>query len=119
MEVNNDRDDDSLDEGDYSQLKPLDDEDSEVTPIVEITNPQLFDLSGETESISTMGNPIASTSVTFYDDGNLMNLPIILIYLYEQTYLLRPNKLVLQVLKMQVRQHPAKLLLSGLKCQVL
>ena len=71
MELNNDRDDDSLDLGDFSQLKPLDDDDSESTPIVEITNPKLFDLTGENESVSTIGNSVASASVTFQEEYGL------------------------------------------------
>ena len=66
MEVNNDRDDDSLEWGDFSQIRQIDDDDSEATPSVEMRNPRLFDLSGETESVSTIGNSVSS--VQFQED---------------------------------------------------
>ena len=67
MEIKNDADDDSLEWHDFSQIRPLDDDLSEVTPDVEIRNPRLFNLSGETESVSTIGNSVSST-VTFREN---------------------------------------------------
>ena len=66
MELNNDKDDDSIEWGDFSRVRPLDDDDSEATPVLEQRNQRLFDLTGETESVSTMGNSVSS--VTFQDD---------------------------------------------------
>lgn len=66
MEVNNDRDDDSLEWGDFTQLRQIDDDDSAATPVVELRNPRLFDLSGEAESVSTIGNSVSS--VQFQED---------------------------------------------------
>lgn len=66
MEMNNDRDDNSLNWGDYSQLRPIEDDNSDISSVVEIRNPKLFDLSGETESVSTLGN----SSVTFDENQN-------------------------------------------------
>ena len=67
MELTNDADDDSLEWHDFSQIRPLDDDLSDATPDVEIRNPKLFDLSGETESVSTIGNSVSST-VTFREE---------------------------------------------------
>ena len=66
IELNNDKDDDSIEWGDFSRVRPLDDDDSEETPVLEQRNQLLFDLTGETESVSTMGNSVSS--VTFQDD---------------------------------------------------
>ena len=73
LEVQHDANDDSLDWGDFSQLRPLDDDDdSNEGPDVELRNPKLFDLSGESESVSTIGNSIAS--VTFQDQDDINTL---------------------------------------------
>ena len=66
MEMNNDRDDDSLDWGDYSQLRPIEDDESDISSVAELRNPKLFDLSGESESVSTIG----TSSVTFNETDN-------------------------------------------------
>ena len=69
MELNNDNDDDSIEWGDFSLVRPLDDNDSEATPMIEPRNQKLFDLSGETESVSTMGNSV--TPVTFLEETDV------------------------------------------------
>ena len=69
MEVRNDEDDDSMEWPDFSQIRPLEDEEtSNDTSNIEIKNPRLFDLSGESESVSTMGASV--TSVTFLEEDN-------------------------------------------------
>lgn len=67
MEVKNDEDDDSMEWPDFSQIRPLEaDENSTDAPDEDLRNPRLFDLSGESESVSTMGNSVAS--VKFMSD---------------------------------------------------
>ena len=69
MEVRNDEDDDSMEWPDFSQIRPLDDDDqSNDTPNIDLKNPRLFDLTGEAESVSTMGASV--TSVTFLEEDN-------------------------------------------------
>ena len=70
MEVRND-DDDSMGWTDFSQIRPLDvDDDSVAAPSIEIKNPRLFDLSGESESVSTMGASVASVTFAENDEEN-------------------------------------------------
>ena len=70
IEVQNDADDDSMDWGDFSQLNLLEEDgNSDNEPEVELRNSRLFDLSGESESVSTIGNSVAS--VTFQETDDL------------------------------------------------
>lgn len=74
LEVQNDADDDSMDWGDFSQLKPLDDDvDSTNGEDIQLRNPKLFDLSGESESVSTIGNSVASVTFQEQDDVTTMS----------------------------------------------
>ena len=57
MEFKNDEDNDSMEWPDFSQISPLEDDGSAKSPSAASRNPRLFDLSGESESVSTMGNP--------------------------------------------------------------
>lgn len=66
MKINNDRDDDSLNWVYYSQLRPVEDDTSDISSVVEVRNPKLFDLTGINESVSTLG----TSSVTFNENDN-------------------------------------------------
>ena len=71
-EIENDRDDDSLDYIPEDELPSMDDELDEA-PVREIGNIKIFNLSGETDTVSTMANDAAS--VTFQDEVSYHEIP--------------------------------------------
>ena len=71
-EIDNDRDDDSLDYIPEDELPSMDD-DLDEAPVREIGNIKVFNLSGETDTVSTMANDAAS--VTFHEEVSYHEIP--------------------------------------------
>ena len=69
-EIQNDADDDSMEYMADAPIRPPDfSDDDDDMPVHEITNPRLFDLSGQTDSVSTMASE--NLSVTFSEGTSI------------------------------------------------